>query len=68
MVCSPSTNTSLIRPLKSFLILVILAALGLYVMDLRRQIDEVGEEVSQMHKDFLAEAYLRYGGPADGQE
>jgi hypothetical protein len=52
----------------SFLILVILAALGLYVMDLRRQIDEVGEEVSQMHKDFLAEVYLRYGGPADGQE
>ena len=52
----------------SFLILVILGALALYVMDLRRQIYEVSEEVSRLHKDFLAEVYLRYGGPPDGQE
>jgi hypothetical protein len=42
--------------------------LTIYVWDLRRQIDEVSEEVSRLHKDFLAEVYIRYGEGFDGEE
>jgi hypothetical protein len=40
----------------------------LFVVELRRQIRELGEEVSRMHKDFLAEIYIKYGEDPDGEE
>ena len=45
-----------------------LGILTIYVWDLKRQIDEVSEEVSRLHKDFLAEVYIRYGEDFDGEE
>jgi hypothetical protein len=39
-----------------------------YVWDLRRQIHEVSEEVTRLHKDFMAEVYIRYGENFDGKE
>lgn len=39
-----------------------------YVWDLRRQINEIGEEVSRLHKDFMAEVYIRYGENFDGKK
>jgi hypothetical protein len=45
-----------------------LGILTIYVWDLRRQINEVSEEVSRLHKDFLAEVYIRYGESFDGEE
>ncbi len=39
-----------------------------YVLDLRRQIREVSDEVSRLHKDFMAEVYMRYGENFHGEE
>tara|TARA_R110002020_G_scaffold59590_1_gene162348 strand:- start:2332 stop:2496 length:165 start_codon:yes stop_codon:yes gene_type:complete len=44
------------------------ALLAWALLDLRRQVGEIGEEVGRMHKDFLAEVYLRYSEEADGEE
>ncbi len=41
---------------------------AMYMLNLRRQLREIGEEVSRMHKDFLADVYLRYGEDFDGEE
>ena len=38
-----------------------LGILAIYVWDLRRQLQEVSEEVSRLHQDFIAEVYTRYG-------
>ena len=48
--------------------LLVLIILIVYILDLRRQIREVGEEVSRLHKDFLAEIYTRYGEKFDGKK
>jgi hypothetical protein len=45
-----------------------LGILTIYVWDLRRQISEVSEEVSRLHKDFMAEVYMRYGEQFHGEE
>tara|TARA_R100001132_G_C3221785_1_gene60126 strand:- start:121 stop:276 length:156 start_codon:yes stop_codon:yes gene_type:complete len=47
---------------------VALGILTVYVWDLKRQIDEVSEEVTRLHKDFMAEVYIRYGERFDGEE
>jgi hypothetical protein len=39
-----------------------------YVLNLRRQLREVSEEVSRLHKDFMAEVYMRYGEEFHGKE
>tara|TARA_R100000808_G_C2137019_1_gene145210 strand:- start:517 stop:672 length:156 start_codon:yes stop_codon:yes gene_type:complete len=41
---------------------------GAYMLELRRQINEISEEVSKLHKDFLAEVYMRYGEDFDGKK
>jgi uncharacterized protein YoxC len=46
----------------AFVILIV------YILELRRQINEVREEVTQLHKDFMAEVYIRYGENFDGKE
>jgi len=45
-----------------------LGILTIYVWGLRRQIEEVGEEVTRLHRDFLAEMYIRYGENFDGKK
>jgi len=45
-----------------------LGILTLYVWNLRRQIDEVSEEVSRLHKDFMAEVYIKYREEFHGEE
>ena len=45
-----------------------LGILTIYVWDLKRQIDEVGAQVSRLHKDFMAEVYMRYGENFHGEE
>jgi uncharacterized protein YoxC len=45
-----------------------LVILIVYVLDLRRQVREVSDEVSQLHKDFMAEVYIKYGGNFDGKK
>jgi len=45
-----------------------LGILILYILELRRQIHEVGEEVSRLHKDFMAEVYMRYGENFHGEK
>jgi uncharacterized protein YoxC len=45
-----------------------LVILIVYVLDLRRQIQEIGEEVTRLHKDFMAEVYVRYGEKFHGEE
>jgi hypothetical protein len=50
-----------------------LTALGfgiliIYILALRRQLREVSNEVSQLHKDFMAEAYIRYGEEFNDKE
>ena len=45
-----------------------LGILAIYVWNLKRQIDEVSEEVSRLHKDFMAEVYMRYGEKFNGEE
>ena len=52
----------------SFFTVICFVAMGAYMLELRRQIREISEEVSRMHKDFLAEVYLRYGDELDGEE
>jgi len=42
--------------------------LSIWMMELQRQIREISEEVKRIHKDFLAEVYLRYGDNWDGEE
>jgi len=42
--------------------------LMVYILNLRRQINEVGEEVSRLYKDFMAEVYTRYGENSDGKK
>jgi len=44
-----------------------LGILAIYVWDLRRQLQEVSENVTRLHSDFLAEVYLRYG-EEDGEK
>jgi len=45
-----------------------LVILIFYVLDLRRQLREVSDEVSRLHKDFMAEVYMRYGESFNGKE
>jgi hypothetical protein len=45
-----------------------LGILTIYVWGLRRQIEEVSDEVTRLHKDFMAEVYIRYGENFDGKE
>jgi len=45
-----------------------LVILIFYVLDLRRQLREVSDEVSRLHKDFMAEVYMRYGENYNGKE
>ena len=45
-----------------------LGILTIYVWDLRRQLNEVSEEVSRLHKDFMSEVYMRYGENFNGKE
>jgi len=45
-----------------------LSILTIYVWDLKRQVDEISEEVSRLHKDFIAEVYMRYGENYNGKE
>ena len=52
----------------SFLTIVCFLVMGVYVLHLRRQVREISEEVSRMHKDFLGEVYLRYESELDGEE
>jgi hypothetical protein len=47
---------------------IALGILTLYVWDLSRQVREISEEVSRLHKDFIAEAYMRYGENYNGKE
>ena len=49
------------------------AALGFgilffWMLELQRRIRETSEEVSRLHKDFLAEVYTRYGEQFNGKE
>ena len=49
------------------------AALGFgilffWMLELQRRIRETREEVSRLHKDFLAEVYIRYGEQFNGKE
>ena len=46
----------------AFIILIV------YILELRRQINEIGEEVSRLHKDFMDEVYIRYGENFDGKK
>tara|TARA_Y100000310_G_scaffold341949_1_gene443040 strand:+ start:11701 stop:11853 length:153 start_codon:yes stop_codon:yes gene_type:complete len=46
---------------------VAIGILAIYVWALRRQIEEVSENVTRLHKDFMAEVYMRYG-VEDGKE
>jgi len=39
-----------------------------WMLELQRQIHEMSEEVSRLHKDFLAEVYIRYGDNFNGKE
>jgi len=39
-----------------------------WMLELQRQIRETQEEVSRLHKDFLAEVYTRYGERYNGKE
>ena len=43
-------------------------ALGLYVLDLRRQIEEIGESVQRLHRDFISEVYAKYGEKFNGEK
>jgi len=45
-----------------------LGILTVYVWDLKRQIDEMSEEVSRLHQDFLDEVTTRYGERFDGKK
>jgi uncharacterized protein YoxC len=45
-----------------------LGILTIYVWSLKRQVGEVSEEVSRLHKDFMAEVYIRYGEQFNGKE
>jgi hypothetical protein len=40
----------------------------LWMLELQRRIREIGDEVSRLHKDFLAEVYIRYGEKFNGKE
>ncbi len=50
------------------LVILCFLALTIYAVDLKRQIRETSEEVTRMHRDFLAEASLRYGSELNGEE
>jgi hypothetical protein len=39
-----------------------------WMLELQRRIREISEEVSRLHKDFLAEVYIRYGEQFNGKE
>ena len=45
-----------------------LIGLSIYVLDLQMRLREVSEEVSRLHKDFIAEVYMRYGENYNGKE
>lgn len=47
---------------------VAIGILAIYVWDIRRQLQEVGDEVTRLHKDFMAEVYIRYGEDFDGEK
>jgi hypothetical protein len=49
------------------------AALGFgiiffWMLELQRRIRETSEEVSRLHKDFIAEVYTRYGENFNGKK
>ena len=49
------------------------AALGFgilffWMLELQRRIRETSEEVSRLHKDFIAEVYMRYGENYNGKK
>ena len=50
------------------LVILCFIILVVYTIDLKRQIRETSEEVTRMHRDFLAEASLRYGDELDGEK
>ena len=56
------------RVVKKMWMTLALIILIFYVLNLRRQLREVSEEVSRLHKDFMAEVYMRYGEEFHGKE
>ena len=62
---SPSTHG---KNKMSPLVILCFIILVVYTIDLKRQIRETSEEVTRMHRDFLAEASLRYGDELDGEK
>lgn len=53
---------------QSMVTVICFIIVGAYMLELRRQINEISEEVSKLHKDFLAEVYMRYGEDFDGKK
>ena len=47
---------------------VALALIFLYVLELRRQLNEVSEAMTRIHQDFLTEANTKYGETLDGEK
>ena len=52
----------------TFGVAVCVLALVWWQIDTRRKVREVSEEVSRLHKDFMAEVYMRYGESFNGEE
>ena len=49
-------------------IVVALVIIGLYTLELRRQIQETREHVASLHRDVRDEIYERYGDRFDGKK
>jgi hypothetical protein len=47
---------------------ILFLVLGLGVLENRRKIRAIGEQIAGLQKDFLVEVELRYGGDFDGEE
>ena len=45
-----------------------LLVIGLYILELKRQIHETREHVAALHKDVRDEIYKRYGEKFDGKK
>ena len=45
-----------------------LVIIGLYMLELRRQIQEISDHVTTLHDDVREEIYKRYGERFDGKK
>ena len=61
-------NTKMITFGLNLLTGILFLVLGLGILENRRQVRELGQQVSSLQKDFLAEVAIRYGGDFDGEE